>query len=466
MEEDEHIFTPSNFITFSQIQPASTNPRRLSSRFSKPSSPVKAGPTKLAWVSLQGRLVGAEEATSARAIDGGLSRDEAVAWELFSPIHRVLIVAVVAVAAAKCEKNRQISQLKNCVELRDRILMSMQQKLDNLCEQMNCIKDQPQPVADSSAHKTMDCSSSEASFPCNSDSISTDCWLCDQHRAQLNDLSGGNSFVKAASMDEMFRSRLSVSNEAEQEERRMSDLSDWAASSVTSAADMQLNNLAVEQDTYNLKKECEEKDAAIKELSAFIRSKDAATSKRIEDLEEIIRRKNTIISKLRKDMIVLEQKVMSLTRMRRRSYSGPETAKKQLPIMMDNLIYDMDSPTSPMSSDSDSSSEKQSISSVKTGEVNSVSTPVHMSFTCENANVTKRHRQSAPPKIPSVSSKPSPQIPRSRQVSPLTEKSMNQRHNAVASPRVNETSASVGSRNSRRRTQNASKETASSKRWM
>lgn len=35
----------------------------------------------------------------------------------------------------------------------------------------------------------------------------------------------------------------------------------------------------MEQDTYNLKKECEEKDAAIKELSVFIRSKDAATSK-------------------------------------------------------------------------------------------------------------------------------------------------------------------------------------------
>ncbi|KAL9248397.1 hypothetical protein vseg_021722 [Gypsophila vaccaria] len=463
MEGDEHVFTPSNFITFTPIKPNTSNPRLLSGRFTKPSSPVKAGPTKLAWVSLQGRLVGAEEATSARAIGGGLSGNEAVAWELFSPIHRVLIVAVVAVAAAKCEKNRQIIQLKKCVELRDEILMSMQQKLDNLCEQVNCIRDQPQPVADPSAHKTVDCSSSEASFPSNSDSISTDCWLCDQHRAQLNDLSG-NTFVKGAGMDEMFRSRLSVSNEAEQEERRMSDLSDWAASSITSAADMQLNSLAVEQDTYNLKKECEEKDAAIKELSAFIRSKDAATSKRVEELEEIIRRKSTIITRLRKDMLVLEQKVVSLTRMRRRSYSGAEIEKKQLPMMMDNLIYDMDSSTS--SSDSDCSSKKQNISSVKTEEVNSASNPDHLSFTSEKENVKKRHRQSAPPKIPSLSPKPFPQIPKSRPVSPLKEKSMNQRHSAVTSPRATQISVSAGSRNSRRRTQDASKETASSKRWM
>lgn len=45
--------------------------------------------------------------------------------------------------------------------------------------------------------------------------------------------------MKASSGDEMFRSRLSISNQAEQEERRLSDLSDWA-SSVTSATDLQV----------------------------------------------------------------------------------------------------------------------------------------------------------------------------------------------------------------------------------
>lgn len=62
--------------------------------------------------------MGAEEASSARAIGGGLSPDEAVAWELFSPIHRILVVAVVAVAAANSKKNRQIFQLRKSVELR------------------------------------------------------------------------------------------------------------------------------------------------------------------------------------------------------------------------------------------------------------------------------------------------------------------------------------------------------------
>jgi len=100
--------------------PTSLNPRRLSTHLSKPTSPVRTGRKKpaLAWVSLQGRLLGADEATSARAIGGCLTPQQALAWELFSPIHRVLIVAVVAAAVVKSEKNRQIRQLKDAVQLR------------------------------------------------------------------------------------------------------------------------------------------------------------------------------------------------------------------------------------------------------------------------------------------------------------------------------------------------------------
>ncbi|XP_021727440.1 uncharacterized protein LOC110694580 [Chenopodium quinoa] len=155
----EAAFKPAHLVTFSPTPSSKLNNRRLSSQFSKPSSPIRAGATKkktLAWISLQGRLVGADEATSAQAIDGGLSQEEAVGWELFSRIHRVLIVAV---AAAKCEKNRQIFQLRKCVQLRDDILMRMQQKLDELCDQMNTMKDQPQLIVDSSASKIMDFSS-------------------------------------------------------------------------------------------------------------------------------------------------------------------------------------------------------------------------------------------------------------------------------------------------------------------
>ena len=104
---------PPNFITLSPFSPACypSPSRRLSSCFTEPSRPVRAA-RRLAWVSLQGRLVGAEEASSAKTIAGEngslFSRTKAVAWELFSPIHRILIVTVIAVAVANSKRNRQI----------------------------------------------------------------------------------------------------------------------------------------------------------------------------------------------------------------------------------------------------------------------------------------------------------------------------------------------------------------------
>ncbi|MCH99341.1 hypothetical protein A2U01_0020353, partial [Trifolium medium] len=115
-----------------------------------------------------------------------------------------------------------------------------------------------------------------------------------------------------------------------------------------------LNNLAVEQDIYNLKRDCEEKETTIKELTTLLNSSEVANSKRVAELEDIIRRKNTSISKLKKDLVVLEQKVMQLTRLRRPSFSASVSNEIQLPQMRDNLIYDMESSTSPSSSDSDS----------------------------------------------------------------------------------------------------------------
>lgn len=132
--------------------------------------------------------------------------------------------------------------------------------------------------------------------------------------------------TKASSGEEI----LLYKNVAEQEERRMSDLSDWA-SSVTSTAEIQvhegsrtnkivdygywtlvhilkrdskrdndfvflllvlhfhiflfiswitqMNTLAIEQDIYNLKRDCEDKDATIKELTTLLHSSDIAGSK-------------------------------------------------------------------------------------------------------------------------------------------------------------------------------------------
>ncbi|KAF7810351.1 inactive rhomboid protein [Senna tora] len=58
--------------------------------------------------------------------------DQALASHLFTPIQRFLIVAVIGVAVVESRKNYQICQLKKSVQLKDEVLSSMQQKLDNL----------------------------------------------------------------------------------------------------------------------------------------------------------------------------------------------------------------------------------------------------------------------------------------------------------------------------------------------
>lgn len=40
-----------------------------------------------------------------------------------------------------------------------------------------------------------------------------------------------------------------------------------------------MNNLAIEQDVYNLKRDCDEKDATIKELTTLLHSSDIAGTK-------------------------------------------------------------------------------------------------------------------------------------------------------------------------------------------
>lgn len=120
-DDDESGFSPRvPPFSLTPFPPSvSSSPRRLSSCFMQPSEPVKPR-RQLAWVSLQGRLVGADEACSAKTIDrtASFSAQEAVAWELFTPIERVLIVAVAAAAAVNSKKNKQISGLRNSVQLR------------------------------------------------------------------------------------------------------------------------------------------------------------------------------------------------------------------------------------------------------------------------------------------------------------------------------------------------------------
>ncbi|KAL8170858.1 hypothetical protein V2J09_022662 [Rumex salicifolius] len=469
--EDSQIMAPPNLVklsTFTPVKPPGS--RRLSSHFLNPHSliPIQSAPRRpLAWVSLQGRLVGAEEASSAKTVGlSDLTAGEVLAWELFSPIHRILIVAVVAVATANSEKNRQIHRLQKCVQLRDEILAKMQEKVDCLCEQVSVMKDRSEPATALAISQ---------------------CWLCDQHRVQLDDLKENAK----SEVPEMFKCKMPFPSDAEPEERRMSDLSDWNCS-VTSSLDIQLENLAIEQDVYNLKRECEEKETTIKELSEFIVSKDAASLKasiklsilcyiakyikpfillklyvlkyiakqRVQELEDIVRQKSVIITKLRKDMAVLEQKVMQLTRLKRRSFPGQVMQSLEIPAMRDNLLYDMDSTTSPSSSDSDCSAGRKKSSNVETKEKQAVVPPqdptTQTDFTHLPTPTGIQHSASA--KMSSAK-----ENARLKPVSLLQEKSKNQ----SSSVYISRTLSTSGDSKSRRRAKAGVNVPSSSlKRWV
>jgi len=91
--------------------------RRLSAATVEPRRPISFS-KPMAWINLEGRVVNADEASSARTIGGGLSDELAFAWDLFPPIHRFLIVAVIGHAAVQSKKDREIFNLKKSVELR------------------------------------------------------------------------------------------------------------------------------------------------------------------------------------------------------------------------------------------------------------------------------------------------------------------------------------------------------------
>jgi hypothetical protein len=78
---------------------------------------------KFAYMSLDGRLMNADMATSSTTIGlgtGGLLEKEARAWDAFHPLHRVLIVAVSAAAAAagKRQSVAEFCRLRNLVNAR------------------------------------------------------------------------------------------------------------------------------------------------------------------------------------------------------------------------------------------------------------------------------------------------------------------------------------------------------------
>ncbi|ERN03580.1 uncharacterized protein LOC18431724 isoform X1 [Amborella trichopoda] len=344
MEEDEftHFQQPS-VVSLAPLSLSKTRERRLSLRAQrgKPTfSLYRDDGAALAWINLEGRLVGCPANDLSSDIVGLVkSSEEAVSWELFTPIQRVLIVAVVAAASAKCNNNnhqlRRIAHLERSIQDRDEVLHNMQQKLDELCGRMGFMQDQPENFAEPPM-------------------IDIECCSCRRRSSSISENGSKSSFPRnpdpmiyflkqfqAEGLEKEESLKMPLLNVSEPEERRMSDLSDWC-SSVTSGCENQPNIFTMEQEILALRTECLKKDATMVEV--------ARASKRIADLEDIIKRKNTTITTLKKDLVVLEQKVLQLMRLRRPSFARSESVR--LSAMVPNILYDMDS-TSPSSSDSD-----------------------------------------------------------------------------------------------------------------
>ncbi|KAK8957913.1 hypothetical protein KSP39_PZI000064 [Platanthera zijinensis] len=344
---------------------------RLSHTFSEPTRPIISTRRQVAWVTLEGRLVGAAEATSYKSVGKGLSPSEAAAWELFTPLHRVLLVAIVAIASSSTSRSRRISQLQHSVDIRDEVLRNMQEKLDDLCKQMRLIKDESRIASSLNVHALNGEVMAEASEAklchCGTRVLHMDLDSCIVPLCSSQSIQTKDVYVTELSKDKLFENNHVITSE--QDERRMSDLSDFCWS-VASSADIQpvhLSTLAEEQELYNLRNECEEKDAIIKDLRTAVDDSNAASSKKIAELEEIIRRKNMITMELKKDIAVLEKQVKKLTKLQRQSSSSSTSSitpvrTHQTPIMAENILYDMSS-TSPSSSDCGSPDRNRSNSS-------------------------------------------------------------------------------------------------------
>ncbi|KAK9156854.1 hypothetical protein Scep_003428 [Stephania cephalantha] len=449
MESDpHHTNRPPSFLSFTP-----SPPRLVSLSTPTPPTPLRSSSSSsFSWVSLQGRLVGAEEATAARTVGGGLREggpDVGFAWDLFSPLHRVLVVSVVAAAASR---SREVWRLRRAVDLRDRVLLSMQQKLDDLCEQASLMKGWPETIDDDGSMKKKgqldqlnpDTKSDETKV------LSCGCVACDQHRVLTN----GSECVQQSAGEEVLKYKMPFAEVAEQEERRMSDIS-WA-SSVTSTADIQMSSMAMQLDISNLQRECQEKDTIINQLAAVVNASEVAGSKRVAELEDVIRRKNMIITKMKKDMIVLEQQVMNLTRLRRAS-STTATAR-QLPVMTDNLVYDMDSSSASSSSDSDSDSKH---------EVNiTAAHEDHNICHKENESEAKKSHSSTSDKTPSAPPKPAMRNPTRQSVSPLRENTNNQRpYSASALKPKQSSSANAAAKGNGKNVRRGQKEVTPARRW-
>lgn len=147
---------------------------------------------------------------------------------------------------------------------------------------------------------------------------------------------------------------------------------------------------------------------------------------------------------------------MNLTRLRRPSFSSRSSKGVQLPPLTDNILYDMDSTTSPSSSDSDSSPGRMAQPLFASQDIN-----IYHGENTLRENQKQEQVESLP-----ILVKPTDRHPKSRPVSPLKEKSLNQTQDSVSRLKPKQTS-SISAESRRRRPPVAkSKDVLAQKRWL
>jgi hypothetical protein len=150
--------------------------------------------------------------------------------------------------------------------------------------------------------------------------------------------------------------------------------------------------------------------------------------------------------------------VVHFTRLRRSSFpsSDSNSNSEQRPHMLENLLYDMDSTTSPSSSDSESSLLNQP---------HPLAAKVEEIFVKNSYFSSTRNQLSAPTKSLGTFVRPIDHSSKFRSISPLKEISTNWKSDSISSLRQKQV-VGDSSRKSRRRHLTGSKDVTPQKRWL
>ncbi|MCO5558876.1 hypothetical protein L7F22_012465 [Adiantum nelumboides] len=102
----------------------------------------------IAWLTLPGFFVDADDVIS----DGILKLTgpkETIAWNAFAPLQKVLVVAVTAAAAstAKQKYSKEMRKLQCAIDIRDKEMESLRQKISQLQEHLSFWKEQAQNLS-------------------------------------------------------------------------------------------------------------------------------------------------------------------------------------------------------------------------------------------------------------------------------------------------------------------------------